>query len=84
MRILILLGILLAAALTDITASQATEGPWCLRTRFTIMADCSIPSQQQCIFAALPENGACWPNPNYRAPVQPSGRVTTRKRAVHY
>lgn len=84
MRVLVSFGILLAATLADTTVSQATEGPWCLRTRFTSMADCSIPSHRQCVFAALPENGACWPNPNYRAPVQPSARSTTRKRAVHY
>jgi hypothetical protein len=80
MRILTSLSMVMAAALSDITAGQATEGPWCLKTRFTVMADCSIPSQQQCIFAALPENGACWPNPNYRGPIQPSGRSATRKR----
>jgi hypothetical protein len=70
MRLLALSGILLASTLTDVSASLATEGPWCLRSDSRKNGDCSIPSFEMCRITALPENGSCSPNPNYRGGVQ--------------
>ena len=71
MRLLILSSVLLASTLADVSPSFATEGPWCIRAKY-LTSTCSIPSFEQCRIAALPLNGSCTPNPNYRGPVQTS------------
>lgn len=71
MRLLIVSGILLASTLTNISASVATEGPWCIRAD-KYSDNCSMPSFEMCRITALPLNGSCSPNPNYRGPVQTS------------
>jgi hypothetical protein len=72
MRALILMTALGVMSLADIGAARATEGPWCLRTREYQSGECSIPTLAMCNFQALPENGSCYPNPNYRGNVQPA------------
>ena len=69
MRLLILSGIVLASTLADVSASFATEGPWCIRAEY-YSSTCSMPSFEMCRITALPLNGSCTPNPNYRGPVQ--------------
>jgi hypothetical protein len=80
MRFLIVCGILGLSTLVDVSASFASEGPWCLRTRSRVTDDCSIPSQQMCNFVALPENGSCWPNPRFRAVVAPNAPRRSARR----
>jgi Protein of unknown function (DUF3551) len=79
MRSLILITALATLSIVDVRPGQATEGPWCLHSRDQDM-NCSIPSQQQCIFVALPVNGQCWPNPNYRGNVRETSRSKARTR----
>ena len=69
MRLLVLCGILLASTLADVSASFATEGPWCIRAE-KYSGNCSMPSFEMCRITALPLNGSCSPNPNYRGGVQ--------------
>lgn len=56
----------------------ATEGPWCLKTAKSGL-NCSIPTEAMCNFVALPENGACWPNPNYRGAAEVAPRKAERR-----
>jgi hypothetical protein len=69
MRVLFLAGILLASTLADVSASFATEGPWCLRGDKR-NGDCSMRDFEMCRVVALAENGSCSPNPNYRGGMQ--------------
>jgi hypothetical protein len=85
MRSLVLFAALAVTSLANVSPSQATEGPWCLHTRDQDM-NCSIPSHQQCVFVALPVNGQCYPNPNYRGNVRETSRSrerNTRKRSAY-
>jgi len=80
MRAFIFSGILLAATLSSISTSLATEGPWCIRAEY-LTSTCSIPSFEMCRITALPLNGSCTPNPNYHGPAQTSQTVHRKKRA---
>src|SRR5262249_39406999 len=41
---------------------EGTQDRWCLTVRYTT---CSIPTYEACRFAASPQSGYCFPNPNY-------------------
>jgi hypothetical protein len=78
MRFLMFFSVLIASAVTNVGVSQASEGPWCLRTHKN-MDNCSLPSLEMCRFQALPENGSCWANPNYRGVTPSDPRRSTRR-----
>jgi hypothetical protein len=84
MRLLALSATVAVLSFTGVSSSHASQGAWCLRTKYTNPANCSIPTHEMCIFAALPENGSCWPNPNYRGPVEYRQPGPVRKRNSHY
>jgi hypothetical protein len=79
MRYLAFFGVLGVTALAGVGSSQATEGPWCISTKSQMM-NCSIPSFRMCQLQALPENGNCWPNPNYHGGNARYGRGTVRSK----
>jgi hypothetical protein len=79
MRILAVLGVLMAAAflLAGTRPSLATQGPWCAYDREGGV-DCSQPSHEMCLFTVLPQAGWCYPNDRYRPTFQRPAPIKKR------